>query len=174
MPYASEPEMYRPVCEWLSVFLKGRHRLADVNVFDASRSSLAKLIKQNGLDQNLPAEWPSWDIHVDVVGFVITKTQTRLAFVECKNVPIRLAHVSQILIYSKVAKPEYSFVVSPQGASDSLLALLVTFGRIDVLEYYQESGTLPRSVVVARWDEFARSIDYGAMITADANRLGKL
>jgi len=174
MPFATEPEMYPAVCEWLQRFLKDRHPKAQVRVFDASRASLARLIKDQGLVQGLPPEWPSWDIHVDIVGFLLAKGETDLAFVECKNTLITLAHLSQILGYSRVAKPRYSFIVSPYGASDALASLLLTFHRIDVLEYHHQPGKLARSIVVAKWDECAKSIDYGSVIAADGVSLGRL
>ncbi|MCC7355454.1 MAG: hypothetical protein IT330_17065 [Anaerolineae bacterium] len=174
MTYRQESDMYPFVCQWLTGFLSDRHRHATIRVFDSSRKSLSRLIQETGLITNLPPEWPSWDIHVDVVGFALTEKATGLAFVECKNVGITLGHVSQLMGYSRVALPQYSFIVSPQGASDSLRSLLLTFGRLDVLHYQSQAGRLPRSIVVARWDETANCIDVGSLVTNDVNRLGRL
>src|SRR5689334_2883995 len=153
MAYKNEKEMYPFVCQWLGAFLQGRHKKAEIKVFDASRKSLSRLIQETGLFKNLPAEWQSWDIYVDIVGFALTPTSTSLAFAECKNEAITLSHLSQLLGYSRVALPEYSVVLSPQGASDALRSLLVTFGRTDVLVYHQDRGKMPRSVAVAKWNE---------------------
>lgn len=174
MPYKKEEEMYPPVCDWLDHLLRGQHRDCSVKVFNASRKSLAGLVEKSGLMVNLPAEWPSWDIHVDIVGFALNRDRTELAFVECKNTPITLGHLSQLLGYSRVARPQYSFILSPYGASDSLKSLLVTFQRTDILHYYQQKGKLSRSIIVARWDETANTIDCGSLIATDANYLGRL
>ncbi len=174
MPYDKEEEMYPPVCGWLKRLLRGQYRSYSIQVFNASRKSLARLVEQNDLMANLPAEWPSWDIHVDVVGFATRQGRTDLAFVECKRIPITLGHVSQLLGYSRVARPQYAFIVSPQGASDSLKSLLLTFQRTDILQYDQPQGKLSRSVIVAKWDETAHAIDYGSVIAADAGYLGRL
>lgn len=166
--------MYPPVCKWLAAYLQDRHRRATIRVFDASRKSLARLIKEQNLSNNLPPEWASWDIYIDIVGFILTSKATQIAFVECKNASLTLINLSQLLGYSRIVLPQHSFLIAPQGASDSLRSLLVTFNRLDVLEYYKRAGQLPRSIVVARWDEVSSSIDSGSIICGDENRLGRL
>lgn len=174
MVFRRESDMYPFVCQWLENFLTDRYRDASIRVFDSSRRSLAKLIQDTGLIANLPPEWPSWDIYVDVVGLALEEGTTELAFVECKNRGITLAHLSQLIGYSRVALPQYSFIVAPQGASDSLRSLLLSFGRIDILQYHNQVGRLPRSIVVAQWDEAANSIDSGSIVAGDRSRLGRL
>lgn len=169
MTYRRESDMYPAVCHWLTGFLQSRHRAAEIKVFDASRKSLARLIQETGLFRNLPAEWQSWDIYVDIVGFARTAAATRLAFVECKNEPVTLSHLSQTIGYSRVALPDYSIVISPQGASDTLRSLLVTFGRTDVLQYHARPGKMPLSIAVGQWSETAGCIDAGSIITGNDN-----
>ena len=169
MPFRRESDMYPAVCQWLAGFMQSRHRDAKIHVFDASRKSLARLINETGLIKNLPAEWQSWEIYVDVVGFAITPKATVLGFAECKNEAITLSHLSQLLGYSRVALPQYSILIAPQGASDALRSLLVTFGRTDVLQYHTQKGRLPRSVAVARWDELGACIDLGTIICGSDN-----
>ncbi len=173
MPYKKEKDMYPFVGQWLQGFLADRHRRAEVKVFDTSRKSLARLIQDHNLIENLPAEWPSWDIYVDIVGFIQDGEATHLAFVECKNQAIRLAHLSQLLGYSRVALPLYSFIIAPQGVSDALKSLLVTFNRLDVLSYSHQAGQLPRTISIARWDESANCIDHGSIIVGDAGKIGR-
>lgn len=174
MGYKKEIDMYEPVSRWLEGYLRSRHKKANIRVFDASKKSLARLINETGFTANLPNEWPSWDIFVDIVGFIMTSRATQLAFVECKNTPLTLRDVSQLLGYSRVALPQYSFILAPQGPSDALLSLLQTFNRLDILNYSYHQGTLPRSIIVGRWDETANTIDIGSIITGDRNRIGKL
>jgi hypothetical protein len=169
MSFTSEKEMYAPVCVWLERFLQSRHSGATIHIFDSSRRSLARLIQETGLSANLPAEWHSWDIYVDVVGFACTTQHTYLAFVECKLGAITLGNFSQLLGYSRVALPQYSIIISPQGASDSLRSLLLTFERTDILQYHVEQGRLPLSVAVASWNENGACIDVGSVISGDNN-----
>ncbi len=174
MPYKQEKDMYPFVCEWLQKFLTTRHRKAEIQVFDTSRKSLAKLIQDRKLMENLPAEWHSWDIYVDVVGFIREKKTANLAFVECKNTDIQLSHLSQLLGYSRVGLPLYSFIIAPQGASDSLKSLLLTFNRLDILNYNYKPGQLPHSISIAKWDETANCIDNGSIISGDSRKIGRL
>ncbi len=169
MAFTSEKEMYSPVCAWLEKFLQSRHSRAKIYVFDSSRRSLARLIQETGLSANLPAEWQSWDIYVDVVGFACIARQTYLAFVECKLGAITLGNFSQLLGYSRVALPQYSIIISPQGASDSLRSLLLTYERTDILQYHVEQGRISLSVAVARWDENGEYIDVGSIISGQNN-----
>jgi len=161
--------MYAPVCLWLERFLQNRNRGAKIYVFDSSQRSLTRIIQEKGLSTNLPAEWHSWDIYVDVVGFACTAKQTYLAFVECKLGAITLGNFSQLLGYSRVALPQYSIIVSPQGASDSLRSLLLTYERTDILQYHSEQGRLSLVVAVARWDDNGACIDVGSVISGQNN-----
>jgi len=174
MPFLNEKEMYPVVCEWLEKYLKSKHPRAEVRVFDTSQRSLARVISDTGLSKNLPPEWQSWDIYVDVVGFVITSKSTSLALVECKLNSITLSHLSQTIGYSRVALPLYSFVVSPRGASAAIVSLLKTHRRIDVLEYQWFKDGTSRAIVVAKWDESAKTIDLGTMLSSDRTTVGRL
>jgi len=165
--------MYPSVCGWFERFLREKHPQGRIKVFDASQQSLARLIEINGLMANLSPEWPSWDIYVDIVGFALAPSQTEISFVECKNTRITLAHLSQLLGYSRVALPQFSFLISPYGLSDSLRSLLVTYHRMDVLAYSSEKGRLPRSIALATWDEHAGTLDYGTMVANDLHFIGR-
>lgn len=162
--------MYPFVCRWLSDFLRTRHPKEDIKVFNSSRKSLVRLIQENHLIKNLSPEWNSYDIYVDIVGFIIQDSFTLLAFVECKNAPITLGNVSQLLGYSRVAHPHYSFIVSPQGASSSLISLLKTYDRTDILQYDSKPGKRSKSLVVAKWDDSANCIDSSSFIS-DGNAI---
>jgi hypothetical protein len=83
------------------------------------------------------------------------------------NSQITLVNLSQLLGYTKVVIPQYSIIVAPQGASDSLLSLLKTFNRLDILQYQDRSGKFLRYIAVARWDENSQCIDYGSIIPAN-------
>ncbi len=168
MHYATEKEMYPEVLRWLEDFLHHRHPRAKISVLDASRQPIHRVLRKLELS-GLPGDWQSWDIRADVLGIVSSKVSTRLAIVECKNSGITLAHLSQLLGYCRVAQPEYAFILSPFGASNMLKRLLLTYGRKDVLEYRQREGKVARSLVIARWDPYTKSLDYASLITGDDN-----
>jgi len=149
--------MYQPVARWMARFLRARYRSAEVTVIDTSTQKLASVIENSqlqgrlSLQQGLPSDWPTWELQVDVVGFVRVRNLTQLAFAECKNVSLTLDHLAQLLGYARIARPQYAFLLSPQGAKRSLVQLLRTHQRLDVLEFAAagQSGQTPRSIVVA-------------------------
>ncbi|MEW5795877.1 MAG: hypothetical protein AB1772_05905 [Candidatus Zixiibacteriota bacterium] len=174
MKYSREDQMYPHVSGWLEAFLKDRHRHAEIRVIDASRKSLSRLITDYGFQDRVPAEWVSWDIQVDVVGFVLQKQQMLMAFVECKVGFLTLRDLSQLLGYSRVALPRYSFLVSPEGPSDFLTSLLRTYNRSDVLRYNFPIGQTPWSIAVGRWIGQAKNLDWSSVISDDVMFLGQL
>lgn len=164
MKYETEKDMYPDVCKWLENFLKDRFKNADVDVYELSQKPICRFLRtyEKG---NFPGEWVTWNIKVDVVGFVHQPNkQTVMAFVECKNTKLTLAHLSQLLGYSRIALPLYSFLISPVGFSRMLVSLLQEYRRQDVLEYQWESGRLPRKVVVAQWQTFTANLNRNTMI----------
>jgi len=169
MRYASEELMYPEVSAWLERFLLQRHLRSEVRVLDTSHLPVYRALRRLNIT-GLPGDWESWDIRVDVLGIISSKQSTQLALVECKNCAITLAHLSQLLGYCRVVQPEYAFILSPVGVSDSLKRLVVTHGRRDVLEYQHPARKMARSIVISRWDMATKSLDYASVITGDDNR----
>ncbi|MDE0634426.1 MAG: hypothetical protein OXI43_01050 [Candidatus Poribacteria bacterium] len=164
MKYKSEKDMYPDVCKWLENFLKDRFKKAHIEVYELSQKSISRFLSTYNKG-NFPSEWVTWNIKVDVVGFVHHPNEpTDLVFVECKNTKLTLAHLSQLLGYSRIAQPFYSFLISPEGFSLTLVSLLQKYQRRDVLEYYWEAGKLPRQVVVAQWDMATANLNRHTMI----------
>jgi len=126
------------------------------------------------IEQSIKCHSSEYNIQVDIVGFAIQKNLTHLALVECKNDYITLRDLSQLIGYSLVALPIYSFIISPQGPSDSLILLLKTYNRLDVLRYHHPKGKLPLTVTIARWVEEANSIDLSTIISGDSSFIGGL
>lgn len=164
MRYKSEVDMYSDVRQWLEDFLKDRFQQADVDVYDLSRTPISRFLGTYNRG-NFPEEWVTWNIKVDVVGFVHHSNKpTDLVFVECKNIRLTVAHLSQLLGYSRIARPLYSFLLSPVGFSPALVSLLQDYQRHDVLEYHSEQGRMPRQIIVSKWDIAARHLNRNAMI----------
>ncbi len=164
MKYGSEGEMYPDVCRWLEDFLRSCFRNADVDVYDLPHTPISRFLRTYSKGR-FPAEQVTWDIRVDIVGFVHhAEEATSLAFVECKNTSLTPAHLSQLLGYSRIAQPLYSFLISPLGVSSTLASLLQDYQRRDVLEYHWEKGKRPRQVIVAQWDMVACNLNRNTMI----------
>ena len=164
MRYEQEKQMYPDVCQWLKKFLASRFQSASIEVHDLSECPLSRFIKNHSAGK-FPPEWLTWDIQVDVVGFIHHPNQlTSLVFVECKNVRLTLAHLSQLLGYSRIAIPLYSFLVSPLGLSSTLHSLLQEYQRFDVLEYHWEKGKRPRRIIISQWDKTSCNLNRQSII----------
>jgi len=111
------------------------------------------LIQKLGLQKHFP-NYQAFDIKVDIIGIINTKTRTDLALVEVKDTEIRLLDVGQILGYSRVVKPYLSLIISPKGLSVPLESILKTYGRYDILEYDAN-----KRIRIARWNELRGEID---------------
>lgn len=164
MKYESEKDMYPDICQWLEDFLNNRFQQADVDVYDLSRTPISRFLSTYNRG-NFPGEWVTWNIKVDVVGFVHHSNKpTDLVFVECKNTKLTVAHLSQLLGYSRIARPLYAFLISPSGYSSALVSLLRVYQRSDVLEYHSEHGKMPRQIIAAEWDIVTRNLERNTMI----------
>lgn len=164
MKYKSEKDMYPDVCQWLEAFLKDRFRQAEVDVHSLPHTPISRFLSTYDRG-SFPGEWVPWNIKVDVVGFVHHPNRsTDLVFVECKKNRLTLADLSQLLGYSRIARPLYSFLISPLGFSQSLVSLLQEYRRHDVLVYHSEAGKLPRQLIVAQWEMTSRHLNRHTMI----------
>jgi len=141
-----EKELYEPVSKWLYDFLKEKYPNRKIITLDTSQVYLSDLIFDLKLTRYFP-DYMSYEIKVDVTGFAISDKKADLALVECKLSKIGLKEISQLLGYSIVTKPEYSFIISPQGMSKAVSHLLLTLKRYEILRYSE--GKLIR---VCRWD----------------------
>ena len=165
MPYAREQDMYAEVQAWLRDRLQHHYPNSAIRVLDTSQEHLTRVIRRENMARGLPADWVSWDIQVDITGFIMTSEQTRLTFIECKNKSLTLDHLSQLLGYSRVARPEHALLIAPQGIGTALRSLLVTYQRYDVLSYEKPPGQFERMLVLARWDEQRNDLDRSTIIT---------
>jgi len=159
-----EHELYPAVCEWLRRFLRSKFRSArHVWSEDTSRSSVATFLKRHNLTSHVPW-WATLDIAVDVTGAALLSTCSgrevlRLAIVEVKMHTINLRDLSQVVGYAKVVLPDFAFIISPKGWSESLHRLIRDFGRVNVLEYAPK-----RKVIVSKWDMVSQSVRAGDVL----------
>lgn len=150
--------MYPDVCSWFEKFLQSKNKHGRIHVDDTSRKVLSRWLIEFGFSSLFP-EYQTFEIEVDVAGVIERPGEAYLGFVECKLNRVTLRDLSQLLGYSKVAKPLYSFIVSPKGVSKSLNMLFNINRRDDVLYYTDNSY-----IVVGKWDEKRRELDLTSLI----------
>jgi hypothetical protein len=165
-------QMYPDVTKWLCVFLRDRLRGAIIDVRDTHARPLNDYVQRHGLKNYFEDDaWQTYEIRVDVTAFVSRRGKPGLVFVECKTIPISLIHVSQLLGYSRVAKPLSSYLISTAGIGDSVKTLLLRYDRTDILEYYWEKGKQARSIILAKWDDQSRHIETSSILPVGAPML---
>jgi hypothetical protein len=154
----NEISLYPEVIKWFKIYLQSRHSHSRVEVYDTQKINLSRLIFELNLHRVFP-EYNAFDIKIDVTALIRSKKKINLAFLECKIKPITLRDVGQILGYSRVAQPEYTFLISPEGISGPLSTLLRTFGRYDILEY--DRG---KRIRIAQWNADRKEIDSSTLL----------
>jgi hypothetical protein len=162
--YQNESAMYPEVARWLENFLRSRHPNSKVEAFLTPNERLFRVITRMNVERYLPPEWQTWDVQSDVVGFVQHENSIDIALIECKIAQISISHLSQAIGYSRIVRPRWSFLISPQGINPNLLRLLNTFNRQDVLVYAEAEHRTPRSLILARWDAASQQIDWSSVV----------
>ena len=164
MTLQKEQEMYPAVEQWLRRYLQQRYPRQRIITQVCAFRRLNKLINHLGIGALLPHEWASWDVQVDIVGFVCSAQKASIVLIECKSRPIALPHLSQMIGYCRVVRPAMGLILSPKGISNSLKRLLTIFGRQDVLVYDQPHQQAARYVTLARWDAQSKSPDASSVV----------
>jgi hypothetical protein len=159
--YKTEKQMYGDVSRWLYTLLASKFPNAHIDVRDTHASPLNEYIKKHSsLQVYFKGDlWQTYDIYVDLTAFIQSDKHTGLVFVECKIIPISLLHISQLLGYSRVALPLFSYLISSADIGKAVKSLIMRYDRTDILEYYWEKGKFPRRVIIAKWDVSSKSID---------------
>lgn len=156
--YINESELYPDVIRWLERYLKDKHLRTEIKAYDTSRQDLSEFLRRHKL-HSFFAEFETYVIKVDITAVIKNNDKCELAFVECKLNPINLKDISQLLGYSKVVKPKYSFIISPSGISAPVNSLIKIFKRYDILEY--QKGL---KIKIAQWNKVAREIDISTLL----------
>jgi len=158
----SESRLYQPIRCWLGELLKGHNPRARVEVLDTSQRSLSRVLEDKGWTGSFQG-WETFDVHVDITGFVFGRNRCMIHLIEVKRNPITLRDVGQLLGYCKVVGPSLGLIVSPRGLSKAMSSLFEVYRRIDVLDY--GAG---RPIVVARWLETKHDVDYASLVPQGA------
>lgn len=156
--YRNEKEMYPLVGSWFESALKARLKKHEISVYDTSKEYLHNFLRNKGLDHCFP-DVLTYEIKVDLTATIQKDGSCQLGFVECKLNRITLRDVSQLLGYSRVAKPIYSIILSPSGVSSAITRLVRLHNRFDVLNY---SGT--RRIKIAHWNHVRKEIEASTLL----------
>ncbi|MBI3872713.1 MAG: hypothetical protein HY304_06530 [candidate division Zixibacteria bacterium] len=154
----SESDLYAPIRMWLKELLRGHNPRSQVEVLDTSQRSLSRILEDKGWTE-LFEGWETFDVHVDITGFVFKKRSCNIHLIEVKLNPVTLRDVGQLLGYCRVVRPHLGLILSPRGLSKAMSSLLELYQRLDVLDYGPT-----RPMVVARWLETKRDIEYATLI----------
>jgi len=156
--YKSEQELYPEVIKWFTKYLQGKDFKAEIKAYDTSRQDLSEFLRRHRLHPFFP-EFETYVIKVDITASIKYKDKCELAFVECKLKSINLKDISQLLGYSRVVKPRYSFIISPAGMSSPVNTLIKIFKRYDILEY-----TKGLKIKIVQWDKRTQEIDISTLL----------
>lgn len=156
--YTSESELYPEVIRWFEGYLKEKHQKADIKAYDTSRQDLSEFLRRHKLHLFFP-EFETYVIKVDITAAIKYKNQCDLAFIECKLNPINLKDISQLLGYSRVVKPKYSFIISPGGISTPANTLIKIFKRYDILEYQKGA-----KIKIVQWNKITQEVDISTLL----------
>jgi len=170
-PYKTEREMYEPVRQWLRKYLNSHFKEAEVHLYEGAPTKLCNMIDLLDVSNDIPADWLSWQMVVDVVASIRTLNEVFLVLVECKNDALSIEDYAKFYGYAHIVKPRLAFLVSPQGIKSSLATLLKVYQRLDILEYTHEPDRASRALVLARWDANANAIDFASLITTDSQKV---
>jgi hypothetical protein len=141
---------YPHVAAWLARYLRDRFS-KDVAAHDAHRIEPAAFLRAENL-HTFVRGCEAYEIQVDVTGMVRTRDFCPFCIRRVQSWPDHVARC-------RVARPEWSFLISPAGLSDHMSSLLVTYGRQDVLDYGKN-----RTIRLATWNVGRREIDAPSLI----------
>jgi len=158
--YTSESAMYPDVVNWLRDRLERRAKGASVHVADTHNTRLNEYISRHSLDKGFTQDhWKTFEIQVDVTGFVTSSSGTDMYFVECKLSPLTLSHLSQLLGYCRGCLAIRSLAHFTGGhwigSSHSRKHLWPTRPT----QYHWPKGRAARHITVARWSRASQSLD---------------
>lgn len=141
------------VASWLKAALSARYPSWQADVFDSPAATLASLARTARIQKLLP-KCAMLEIQTSITIFLRDRDKAQLFTAQIQTNPITLQHIGPYLAYCRLATPLIALLVSPEGISDRLSALLRTQGRCDVLVYEKN-----RTLRLATWNTNRREID---------------
>lgn len=158
MRNSPESKLLQPCRGWLDCYLRTAHPRSVITIFpNSEQKQLRAVLNDAGFSQFFP-ESSAWEVKVDVVAVVQMRKQVRLVFVELKATPISLVNVGQLLGYCRVCRPSEAFLLSSMGISGDLKRLLTIYGRLDVLNFGENT------IQLGNWDSARNQPDWSSLI----------
>ena len=162
-------EIYPDIINWLQRFLRERFPRHQIDIRDTHSMALNRFVERHQLTHYFDTKvWQTYDIRADITGFVAQGERLGLVLVECKTTPITIAHISKLWGYCRVAQPSIAYLISTSGIGDAVRSLILSYGRTDILEYHWAHGQDYRSLILAKWDEIAKTIDMESVLPPGA------
>jgi hypothetical protein len=153
-----EKLLYKPISNWLLEYLKNKNSQDEIEVYDIHKIYLSDFLERQRLIKAF-SEYSTYKIKVDLLGIIKKNDKIELVFAEVKDTPLELRSVAQLLGYCKIAKPQQAFLISPKGFGKHLNDLINKFGRVDILEYYQN-----KKITIAKWEQSRNAIRFDTSI----------
>ncbi|MFW9874336.1 MAG: hypothetical protein ACFFG0_14620 [Candidatus Thorarchaeota archaeon] len=154
MSFIKEKDLYSVIKDWLKNLLKSYYPRKKIDTYDTSSVFLSKFIQDSNW-MKYRDDYATYQIKIDILGVLIYQKNLDFVFVEVKNTKISLKDISQLIGYSRVAKPLYSFIISPKWVSDPVRSLFEKYRRFDILTYDKN-----RIIKIVKWDCEKRDIDF--------------
>ncbi len=151
-PTKRELALYAPMRDWFLEYLQNKNRGCKVEIFDVHKIYLSDFFSKRKLKKDFP-DYPLYNIKVDLLGIVEKDGKYKLVFIEVKDSSLNFSHLAQLLIYSKLVRPDQAILISPHGLSKYLNDIVNKYHRLDMLEYLPN-----RSMQLAKWDKYRGAI----------------
>lgn len=159
--YSNELEIYPDIIIWLKNRLEGDFgkKAKNITVLDTHDSDLSNFIIKLKYQRFFP-DFTTYKIRQDITGFIEYEEKVELVFVEVKIGQLKLIDLSQLIGYSCIALPIFSILIAPAGMGSTLVKLLTSFNRKDILEF--RPG---RKIEVLTWNIDKQDVDFMNSIT---------
>ena len=155
-----EYELYEPMRIWFQRYLEEKYIGSNVIAVDTSTKTLDTILANYGVIDQYP-HIVGLDIQIDILGIIINKGKTQIAFIEAKKTLLNLHHLGQLWAYCRLCDPIEAFLLSSQGLG-CLSKILDNLGRQDLLNF--GDGKIIKQMRVGKWDISNNNLDYKTLI----------
>lgn len=143
---------------WATSYFKNKYKPTYIKFFDTSANYLNKFIIDNNLVKFIKSDYLSWNIEVDIFGIMIKNNKSKIILIEAKNKKLSLMNLSQLIGYSKVVEPDFSFLISDKSASNNLHDVFKKYTRNDLLNLKNRNTSSKISIL--KFDLQKKDVDW--------------
>lgn len=155
-----EFELYKPMQQWLQLYLEEKYPKAKVITIDSHAQTLDFFLEKYGVIDKYP-QMVGLDIQIDVLGIIVSSHKVDIAFIEAKKTRLNLHDLGQLWAYCKLCDPAEAFLLSSAGLG-SLNKILNNLNRPDLLDF--GCGKTIKQMQVGKWNVLANNIDFKTLI----------